>query len=137
MYQILIVLLLVSWGAVYWLDAENKKLTKNYAKLEIAVQEQKSTIEALETARIKQNNSLSDLGKRNNEIQVEMARYLDIFARHNLSNLAAAKPGLIEIRANNATKQVFDSIENDSRDIDALDDGVQLVPENPRSGDTN
>ena len=63
------------------------------------------------------------------QIQVEMNRYLDIFKRHNLSKLAAAKPGLIEKRANKATKGVFDGIENDSANIDSLDDGVQLAPE--------
>ena len=55
-----------------------------------------------------------------------MNRYLDIFKRHNLTKLAAAKPGLIESRVNKATKEVFDGIENDSRDIDDLDDGLQL-----------
>ena len=57
-----------------------------------------------------------------------MDRYLDIFKRHNLTKLAAAKPGLIETRVNKATKEVFDGIEQDSRDIDVLDDGVQLTP---------
>ena len=66
-----------------------------------------------------------------------MNRYLDIFARHNLTKLASAKPGLIEKRANNATKQVFDSIEDDSRDVDTLNDGVQLVPEETSSGSSN
>ena len=57
-----------------------------------------------------------------------MSRYLDIFKRHNLSKLAAAKPGLIEPRVNNGTKDVFDSIEEASRNIDNLDDGLQLQP---------
>jgi len=55
-----------------------------------------------------------------------MSRYLDIFKRHNLTKLAAAKPGLIEPRVNKGTKDVFDSIEEDSRNIDSLDDGLQL-----------
>ena len=46
--------------------------------------------------------------------------------RHNLSKLAAAKPGLIETRVNNGTKEVFESIEQDSRNIDSLDNGLQL-----------
>jgi hypothetical protein len=33
---------------------------------------------------------------------------------------------LIEPKANKATKEVFDGIEEDSRNIDSLDDGVQL-----------
>ena len=63
---------------------------------------------------------------RNAEIQGEMNRYLDVFKRHNLTKLAAAKPGLIEPKVNKATKEVFNGIEEDSRNIDGLDDGIQL-----------
>ena len=55
-----------------------------------------------------------------------MNRYLDIFKRHNLTKLAAAKPGLLEPKINNGTKNVFDSIEEISRTIDSLDNGVEL-----------
>ena len=84
-----------------------------------------------------QTDALQGMQRRNQEIEGEMSRYLDIFSRHNLTKLATAKPGLIEKRANNATKQVFESIENDSRDIDTLDDGVQLAPEATGTGDNN
>ena len=87
---------------------------------------QEQTIESLQNDMALQGQSLLDLQKKNNEIQGEMNRYLDIFKRHNLTKLAAAKPGLIETRVNKATKEVFDGIEQDSRDIDMLDDGVQL-----------
>ena len=59
----------------------------------------------------------------------EMNRYLDIFKRHDLTKLAAAKPGLIETRINKGTKDVFESIEKDSTNIDSLDDGLQLQPD--------
>ena len=51
-----------------------------------------------------------------------MAEYLDIFRRHNLAKLASAKPGLIETRVNNKTKEVFDGIEKDSARISSLND---------------
>ena len=73
-----------------------------------------------------QTQGLLNLQNKNQEIELEMSRYLDIFKRHNLSKLAAAKPGLIETRVNNGTKEVFESIEQDSRNIDSLDDGLQL-----------
>ena len=76
-----------------------------------------------------QTEGLLDIQKKNQQIEQEMNRYLDIFKRHNLSKLAAAKPGLIETRVNNGTKEVFDSIEQDSRNIDSLDDGLQLRPD--------
>ncbi|MDB4726390.1 hypothetical protein OAF54_03045, partial [bacterium] len=74
----------------------------------------------------------------NQEAEREMNRYLGIFARHNLTKLAAAKPGLIETRVNRGTKDVFDSIENASRAIDNLDDGVSVVaPAGTRDSDTD
>jgi hypothetical protein len=57
-----------------------------------------------------------------------MNRYLDVFKRHDLSKLAFAKPGLIQTRVNKGTKDVFDSIEKDTSNIDSLDDGLQLQP---------
>jgi hypothetical protein len=69
---------------------------------------------------------LLNIQSRNQEIEAEMNRYLDIFKRHDLTKLAAAKPGLLEPRVNKGTKNVFDSIEEDSRSIDDLDDGLQL-----------
>ena len=88
----------------------------------------KKTIESLKNDFAIQGEALGTLQAKNNEIELEMNRYLDIFKRHNLTKLAAAKPGLIETRVNKATKEVFDGIENDSRDIDSLDDGVELLP---------
>ena len=62
------------------------------------------------------------MSTRNAEIEAEAQRYLAIFARHDLSRLAAAKPGLIETRINKGTKDVFRTIENDTAVIDSIDD---------------
>ena len=70
---------------------------------------------------------MQEMSKKSQDIQNEMNQYMDIFKRHSLPKLAAAKPGMIEKRANDATKRIFDAIEADSRDIDDLDDGVQLT----------
>jgi hypothetical protein len=73
-----------------------------------------------------QTEGLLEIQSKNQAIQVEMSRYLDIFKRHDLTKLAAAKPSLLEPKVNKGTKNVFDSIEEDSRNIDDLDDGLQL-----------
>ena len=112
----------------YYLWNENTTLVANNAKLEGAVQLQEETISSLQNDFAKQTKALTSLQSKNNEIELEMNRYLDIFKRHNLTKLAAAKPGLIESRANKATKEVFDGIEQDSRDIDAADDGIVVQP---------
>ena len=90
------------------------------------IKEQDAAIAQLQGDLELQGKGLQEQMAKNAAIQGEMNRYLDIFKRHNLTKLAAAKPGLIEPRANKATKEVFDGIEEDSRNIDDLDDGIQL-----------
>jgi len=129
MSKILIGIIAVLVLSSYLLWNENSKLSSLNQAFELRSQEQKQTIESLQNDFSLQTSSLLDLQSRNQEIQKEMSRYLDIFKRHNLSKLAYAKPGLIEPRVNKGTKDVFDSIEEDSRNIDSLDDGLQLQPD--------
>lgn len=128
---------LVLGGATYFLWNQNLGLQEEIAVQKVQLENQKIAFQHLQEQKALQDAAVKDLTKKSNEIQVEMNRYLDIFARHNLTKLASAKPGLIEKRANNATKQVFDSIEDDSRDVDTLNDGVQLVPEETSSGNSD
>ena len=110
----------------YWLYNTNQALQQENAALEVAMQTQTETIDTLQNDMKVQTTALLEIQGKNQEIEAEMNRYLDIFKRHNLTKLAAAKPGLIEPKANKATKEVFDGIEEDSRNIDDLDDvGVQ------------
>jgi hypothetical protein len=112
----------------YFLYIQNENLKAENLAYEVRDAQQKEAIESLQQDFALQTTALTDMQKKNNEIEGEMNRYLDIFKRHNLSKLAAAKPGMIEPRANNATKEVFDSIEADSRIIDSLDDDIELQP---------
>ena len=126
MSKIFIGIILVMSLATYLLWNQNSKLSALNQAFEIRNQEQKLAIESLQNDFTLQTDSLLEIQSRNQEIQQEMSRYLDIFKRHDLTRLAAAKPGLIEPRINKGTKNVFDSIEEDSRNIDSLDDGLQL-----------
>lgn len=85
-------------------------------------QEQRATIDAIQNNLSQTTEALSGLQVRNQQYEEEMAEYMDIFRRHNLSKLASAKPGMIELRANNKTKEVFDAIEADSQRISSLND---------------
>ena len=111
--------------AGYFLWNENARLAALNSAFELRDQEQKAAIESLQNDFKLQTEGLT-IQSRNQEIEAEMNRYLDIFKRHDLTKLAAAKPGLLEPRVNKGTKNVFDSIEEDSRSIDDLDDGLQL-----------
>ena len=128
MYKVFLGTTLIASGLCYYLYQENQKLLGNVKTLEVAVQVQEQTINQLQSDFALQGQSLLELQSKNQEIEKEMNQYLDIFKRHNLTRLAAAKPGLIETRVNSATKEVFDGIEEDSRDIDSADDGLQLQP---------
>jgi len=128
MNQLLMGIILILGIGGYILYTQNENLKAENLAYEVRDQEQKMAIESLQNDFALQTTALTDMQKKNNEIEGEMNRYLDIFKRHNLSKLAAAKPGMIEPRANNATKEVFDSIEADSRVIDSLDDDLELQP---------
>ena len=130
MNQFLIGVLLIVSFLCYYLWNENQVLTANNAALETAVATQEEAIQTLQNDFTLQTEQLGELQKKSQEAQREMNRYLDIFKRHNLTKLAAAKPGLIEPRANKATKEVFDGIEEISVGIDQLDDNVvELQPD--------
>ena len=121
-----IVVLFSLCGFLYY---QNQSLSSLNKAFELRDQEQKAAIKSLQDDFKVQTEGLLDIQRKNQQIEQEMNRYLDIFKRHNLSKLAAAKPGLIETRVNNGTKEVFNSIEQDSRNIDRLDDGLQLRPD--------
>ena len=95
---------------------------KVIAAQELRDQEQRATIEAIQNNLEKTSKELSGLQVRNQAYEEEMAEYMDIFRRHNLSKLASAKPGMIEKRANTRTKEAFDAIEADSQRISDLND---------------
>ena len=105
----------------WFLYTKNIELRSLNSAFELRDAEQKETIATITESYQTQGIALSELTSKNAEIEGEMNRYLDIFRRHNLTKLAAAKPGLIEPRVNNATKEVFDGIENDSQLISDLD----------------
>ena len=110
----------------YFLWSENTRLSALNQAFELRDQEQKLAIESLQNDFKTQTEGLLTIQSKNQAIELEMNRYLDIFKRHNLTKLAAAKPNLLEPKVNKGTKNVFDSIEEDSRNIDDLDDSIQL-----------
>ncbi len=103
-------------GYLYYTNtqAELVELREYNMAMELQVATQNETIDKMSKQYETQAQAIGELTSKNAEIEAEMSRYLDIFRRHDLSKLAAAKPGLIEPRVNNATKEVFDSLETDS-----------------------
>lgn len=122
MQQMLIGLVMILGLGCYFLYNSNQTLTENNIKLESAIAQQEEAMAIMKESYEKQGKALNQLSSRNAQIEQEMNGYLDIFRRHNLNKLAIAKPGMIETRANEATQKVFESIENDSKELDSLDD---------------
>ena len=96
--------------------------TKVILAQDLRDQEQKAAIEAIQNNLQKTTQALSGLQIKNQQYEMQMSEYMDIFRRHNIAKLASARPGMIELRINNATKEVFDAIEDDSSRISTLND---------------
>ena len=118
--KILIGVIVVMFLGGSFLYNKNQELIKLNAAYEVRDAEQKKTIETMQSNFAKTTAELNALQTRNQQYEEEMAEYLDIFRRHNLAKLASAKPGMIETRVNNRTKEVFDGIEEDSKRISDL-----------------
>lgn len=117
MGKVLFIVVLIEAVAIYFLWGERETLKENVVKLELALQQQKEAIETIQQQYEVQGQALQDMTVKNAEINGEMNRYLSIFSRHDLTKLAAAKPGLIEPRVNKGTKDVFETIEQDTNEL--------------------
>ena len=122
MNQFFIAIILILGLGCWWLYSENQTLTMNNMQLEVAIQQQEETLAVIKESYEKQGESLNQLMSKNAQIEAEAARYMDIFKRHDLNRIAIAKPGQLEEKVNRGTKDVFDTIEKDSRELDSLDD---------------
>ena len=85
-------------------------------------QEQKATIVAIQDNMEKTVAASATLQKQNQQYETQMKDYLDIFRRHNIAQLASAKPGLMTTRVNKGTEKVFNEIEDISKRIHTLND---------------
>ena len=131
MQQFFIAIIVILGIGCWWLYSENQTLTFNNMQLEIAITQQEEAIAVIKESYETQGKALNQMTSKNAQIEAEMNGYLDIFRRHNLNKLAIAKPGMIETRANEQTKSVFESIENDSKELDTLDDpSANINPDN-------
>ena len=124
MNQLFIGIILVLGLGGYWLYQENQTLAANNLVLEGAVAEQKAAMTAMKESFEKQGRALINMSRVNAEIEAEKAEYLAIFARHNLDSLALKKPGMIELRFNNASESVMEGLEDDTKKLNALSNPV-------------
>lgn len=103
------------------LESNAVTLKENAMRLETAFESEKAARERSENNLQAQLQAVGELTEKNTAMQAEMDDYLSIFKRHNLTKLARAKPGLIEPRINNGTREVFRAIEEASKEVENAD----------------
>ena len=130
-----IVLLLAGAGyAAHWfivnqlntqitqLQSDVRQYQAQNVALQSAAEINEQTIRSLEENSQRQVEQMTNLTSANQQLQTEKDEYLSIFRRHDLQRLALARPGLIEPRLNNGTQEVFRQMEQDSKEVDQLNE---------------
>jgi hypothetical protein len=89
--------------------------------LQTAAQQNEQTIRSLEAGMKKQMELTRSLTNQFNEADARAREAMEIFKNHNFTKLARSRPGMIEPRANAATKKEFDGIEELSKEVADLE----------------
>ena len=109
-------LIATAGGSYFYINMQRAQLAQLQVELQTAVNNQQvleSTIanqntqlqEQLESQRQNQAR-ITELSEANDEARQEVSEMRNTFARHDLNNLAIARPGLIEGVVNRGTAQV-------------------------------
>lgn len=116
-----IVLTVGTSGFIYVTSLQNRLTTLqvNNSKLESAVRTQQETIarQTADAARFQELNTKLAAELKSAETGLDELR--QTLANHDLTKLVIAKPGLIETRINNATKDLFNQLKVDTGNIPA------------------
>lgn len=107
----------LGFGAKYYYDSTQAKIEQLVAEKQIldqAVRTNEATIGRLREDAARQQELNTELQANLREAEAGLDQIRSTLSDHDLTRLALRKPGLIEARINNGTKEVFDQIEMDS-----------------------
>mgnify|MGYP003673058936 FL=1 len=113
MFKVSIVLGLLLISSGLWIKSLNdviSGLQANQIVLETEVNRQNEQIKKNLEQQAKTYAQIDSLSKKNQDSMREVNALKQTFARHDLDNLALAKPKMIETRVNRASKRVFDNL---------------------------
>lgn len=119
------IIALLGTGFKFYYDyaqAKMEVLESNIEKANLAIESQKKAFESYKTNVENQLENISGLQERQREIADQTNELSELLARHRLDQLAAGKPGLIERRANAATKRVFSDVEASSQPVEKTEE---------------
>ena len=120
LYSIIILVGLLGgilYGAKYYYSFTQAKIEQLVSEkniLEKAVETNESTIAFLRGDIERQQQLSNDLQEKLRRAEIGIDQLRETLLNHNLTRLALEKPGLIEKRINDGTKNIFDQIESDS-----------------------
>lgn len=134
---LVLVLAGAGWAAHTWIvdRLEDQILRQNLqieqyqaqnVALQTAAEQNEATIRSLEEGMQRQMELTRTLTNQFNEADARAREAMEIFKNHNFTKLARSRPGMIEPRANAATKREFDGIEELSREVADLEN-VQRI----------
>lgn len=104
------------------LQSDVRQYQAQNVALQSAAEINEQTIRSLQENNQRQLEQVTSLTTAAQQFQAEKDQYLSIFRRHDLARLALARPGLIEPRINNGTQEVFRQVEEDTREVAALNE---------------
>ena len=113
MFKVSIVLGLLLIASGLWIKSLNdviSGLQANQIVLETEVNRQNEQIKKNLEQQAKTYAQIDSLSKKNQDSMREVNALKKTFAKHDLDNLALAKPKMIETRVNRASKRVFDNL---------------------------
>ena len=122
--NVALLLILAIAGSLGFLYFQTQRLIQNNAQLTSDLNLKTRELEMLSSSFTNFKQSIKDqevalntVYEDNIKIRREMSQTLRIFREHNLQELSKAKPGLIELRVNNATQRIFDTLEQESEEF--------------------
>jgi len=103
---------------ISYLQKEVKVLTENNAKLTVAVQVQKKTIQRIKANAVIAAKAQTALYSDFAEARKQASKLVRLLSKHDLKFLATRKPGLVQRKVNRAIESINDCISKLSRGIE-------------------
>ena len=97
-------------------------LNQQNVALQSAAEINEKTIASLEESNSRQIAQIGDLTVKSNEWERQANEAQQIFKDHNFTKLSRLRPGMIEQRANDKTREVFRAVEEDSKEVANLNE---------------
>ena len=109
---------MITGGYFYYKNTEAtiSALDREIATMQLAAEGYRKTIVQLQEEKIANEEAFKDLHYNLEVAEEYQNNLLNILHKHDLTNLAAKKPGLIETRINEGTKNALSNLERTTAD---------------------